>query len=254
MLNLPKSTEFNKRIPKQKFYENLTVTPALKRAFAEQIKAVYWRNKIAAQTMNLAAGESVLEIEIFEVRLTSRNIEESLLRQIDREIPYHIIFLTEYEGTYRAWAAYKEKAAAGGNAFTVGAYYSTKWLAEAELPLKAEGLNLDTVYENFVRQIAGNALQARGSENLKESVERAELRLQLERQISALQGKINKEKQLNKQVRMNTELKKLKKALEELWKKMRMESVSIAEQNISAIAEIFPNCITGAARVVLFID
>ena len=45
MLGLPKTTEFNKRIPKQKFYENLTVTPALKRAFMEQIRLIWWRNK-----------------------------------------------------------------------------------------------------------------------------------------------------------------------------------------------------------------
>lgn len=48
MLELPKSTEFNKRIPKQKFYENIAVTPAMKKAFVEQIRIIYWRNKIAA--------------------------------------------------------------------------------------------------------------------------------------------------------------------------------------------------------------
>ena len=31
MLGLPKTTEFNKRIPKQKFYENLEISPALKK-------------------------------------------------------------------------------------------------------------------------------------------------------------------------------------------------------------------------------
>ena len=31
MFTLPKSTEFNKRIPKQKFYENIAVTPAMKK-------------------------------------------------------------------------------------------------------------------------------------------------------------------------------------------------------------------------------
>ena len=36
LLNFPKSTEFNKRIPKQKFYENIAVTPAMKKAFVEQ--------------------------------------------------------------------------------------------------------------------------------------------------------------------------------------------------------------------------
>ena len=59
MLNLPRTTELNRRIPKQKFYENLSVTPALKRVFIDQIKVIYWRNKIAATTMNLAAGDTV---------------------------------------------------------------------------------------------------------------------------------------------------------------------------------------------------
>lgn len=35
MLGLPQSTEFNKRIPKQKFYENITITPVLKRIFVD---------------------------------------------------------------------------------------------------------------------------------------------------------------------------------------------------------------------------
>lgn len=216
MLGLPKSTEFNRRIPKQKFYENLSVTPALKRVFIEQIKVIYWRNKIAATTMNLAAGETVTEVEIFEVRLDDPKLNVSVLRQIDKEIPYHIIFLLEYDGKYQAWTAYKEEAASGNNAFKVGTYYHTDWLPEQDLPLKIDGLNIDKVYENFVRQIAGNALQTDNNETLKELVERDERRQQLEKQITALQAKVRKEKQLNKQVQLNTELKKLRKELEEI--------------------------------------
>ena len=48
MLELPRSTEFNKRIPKQKFYVNLQITPALKKSFVDQIKVIHWKNKIAA--------------------------------------------------------------------------------------------------------------------------------------------------------------------------------------------------------------
>ena len=61
MLGFPASTEFGKRIPKQKFYENLDVSPALHRMFVDQIKLVYWRNKLAASTLNIAAGEAVTE-------------------------------------------------------------------------------------------------------------------------------------------------------------------------------------------------
>ncbi|MBR7015316.1 MAG: DUF4391 domain-containing protein [Lachnospiraceae bacterium] len=218
MLGLPKSTEFNRRIPKQKFYENLSVTPALKQIFVSEIKAIYWRNKIAAGTINLAAGEIVTEVEVFEVKLNVPQLDVSVLKQIDKEVPYHIIFLLEHEGKYQAWTAYKEAAASGTNAFKVGTYYHTEWLPEEELPIRIEGLTIDKVYENFVRQIAGQALKTESErpESLKESVERDNHRRELERQIAALQAKIRKERQLNKQVQMNNELKTLKRELEKL--------------------------------------
>ena len=216
MEGLPKSTEFNKRIPKQKFYDNLSVTPALKRVFIDQIKTIWWRNKIAATTMNLAPGETITEVELFEIKLAEPTLDISVLRQIDKEIPYHIIFLLEYDGKYQAWTAYKEASGSGSNVFRVGTYYHTDWLPEENLPLKIEGLNVDTVYENIVRQIAGDILQADSSETLKESVERSEKRQKLEKQIAALQAKIRKEKQLNKQVQLNADLKRMRKELEEL--------------------------------------
>lgn len=217
MIGLPKTTEFNKRIPKQKFYENMDISPALKKIFVEQVRIIYWKNKIAASTTNLAAGTDVTELEVFEVRLSRPVLDDSLLRQIDKEIPYHILFLLEYQGKYQTWIGYKEAVASGNKAFKVNGYYHTEWLAEDELPLKLEGLNVDAVYENFVRQIAGDKLKTEAAgESLKESVARDEQKQALQKQIATLQAKIRKEKQLNKQMQMNTELKKLKKELEVL--------------------------------------
>ena len=120
----------------------------------------------------------------------------------------------EYGGKYQAWTAYKEQS--GSDAFKVGNYYHTDWLTEMELPLKIDGLDMDRVYENLVRQIAGGSLDTDSGESLKESVERHERRKQLEKQIAALKNKVRNEKQLNKQVQLNSELKKLKKELEAL--------------------------------------
>lgn len=214
MLGLPQSTEFNKRIPKQKFYEHITVSPALKKSFVDQIRMIYWRNKVAATTVNLAPGIIVDEVEVFEIKLNSAPLDEAVLRQIDREISYHIIFLLEYEGKLQAWTAYKEKTPTANAAFKVGKYYHTEWMTEAELPIRIDGLNLDAVYENFVRQIAGDALKADSGESLKASVERDEKKKQLEKQIAALENKMRREKQLNRQMEMNAELKKLKKEIE----------------------------------------
>mgnify|MGYP002536231405 FL=1 len=216
MLGLPQSTEFNKRIPKQKFYEHITVSPALKKSFVDQIRMIYWRNKVAATTVNLAPGTIVDEVEVFEIKLNSASLDEAVLRQIDREISYHIIFLLEYEGKLQAWTAYKEKTPTANAVFKVGKYYHTEWMTEAELPIRIDGLNLDAVYENFVRQIAGDALKADSGESLKASVERDEKKKQLEKQIAVLENKMRKERQLNRQIEMNATIKKLRNELSEV--------------------------------------
>jgi hypothetical protein len=217
MLGLPKSTEFNKRIPKQKFYENLTVSPTLKRSFVDQIRIIYWANKIAPSILNLAEGKNVTEIEVFHIRLNQKTLDENVLKQIDREIPYHILFVLEYDGKYKAVIGYKEAAGSGKAAFKVDRYYQTEWMPEDKLPVHLDGLNIDTVYENIVRQIAGDVLQAATPrESLKESVARDDRRDALQKQINKLQAKIRKEKQLNRQMEMNAELKKLRRELEEL--------------------------------------
>ena len=215
MLGLPKTTEFNKRIPKQKFYENLSVTPAVKKAFTEQIKIIYWRNKLAEATLNLAPGEQVTEIEVFEVKLNSPDLDKNVLRLIDREIPYHILFLLEYDGKYQAAVGYKEAAGSGKAAFKVDRYYRTDWLVEEELPLHLEGLTIDAVYENLIRQIAGDSLSGGEDTTLKESVEHQKKREQMEKQIATLEAKMKKEKQLNRKMELKADIKKLKQALDD---------------------------------------
>ena len=150
---------------------------------------------------------------MFEVRLSAPELDESVLRQIDREIPYHILFLLEYEGKYRAVIGYKE-VAAGKTAFKVDRYYYTEWLEANELPVHLEGLSLDAVYENFVRQIAGTALGSDEFATLKESVEQQKQREQLEKQIAALEAKIRKEKQPKKKFELVQEIRNIQGKLE----------------------------------------
>ena len=116
----------------------------------------------------------------------------------------------------QAWIGYKETSSSGSAAFKVNRYYHTEWFEEDKLTIRIEGLNMDAVYENFVRQIAAGNLQSNQTESLKQSVERNEQIENLKRQSICLQGKIRKEKQLNQQMQMNEELRKIKKKMEEL--------------------------------------
>ena len=203
MLGLPTTTEYNKRIPKQKFYENLSVTPALKRIFVEQIQNVIWANKIAPATISVSEGKEVTEIEVFKICLNAGTLDESALKQMDKQIPYHILFVLEYNEKYQVWIGYKE-VSGGDNAFKVNKYYHTDWLAEQDLQIKIDGLDMDSIYANLVRQIGGIE---KGNETLCEQIADREYREKLEKEIAKLEKLARAEKQPKKKIELVSRIK-----------------------------------------------
>lgn len=214
MLGFPQTTEFNKRIPKQKFYENMEVSPALKRVFVERIKLIYWRNKLAVSTMNIAPGEAVTEIEVIEIKLASPQLNEAVLRQIDKEIPYHILFILSFDGKVQAWTGYKEATEGGNKAFKVNKYYHTEWIPEYELNLKIEGLNMDAVLENLIIQVGG--VEVAQGKSLDEQIQIDDQKAKLQKEIEKLEKQARNEKQPNKKFQLAQQVKTLKKQLDEL--------------------------------------
>lgn len=214
MLGFPQTTEFNKRIPKQKFYENMEVSPALKRVFVEQIKLIHWRNKLAVSTMNIAPGKTVTEIEVIEIKLASPQLNEAVLRQIDKEIPYHILFILSFDGKVQAWTGYKEATEGGNKAFKVNKYYHTEWIPEYELNLKIEGLNMDAVWENLIIQVGG--VEVGQGKSLDEQIQIDDQKAKLQKEIEKLEKQAWNEKQPNKKFQLAQQVKALKNRLEGL--------------------------------------
>ena len=214
MLGFPQTTEFNKRIPKQKLYENMEVSPALKRVFVERIKLIYWRNKLAVSTVNIAPGETVTEIEVIEIKLASPQLNEAVLRQIDKEIPYHILFILSFNGKVQAWTGYKEAAEGGNKAFKVNKYYHTEWMPEHELNLKIEGLNMDAVWENLIIQVGG--VEVGQGKSLDEQIQIDDQKAKMQKEIEKLEKQARNEKQPNKKFQLAQQVKTLKKQLDEL--------------------------------------
>ena len=200
MLGLPSSTEVNRRVAKEKLYANANLTTKLQNMVKSQIEAIIWRNKLADTTTG--AGEFVREIEVFEVQLRQRELDKRVLPAIARAIPYKILFILTFDGEAQAWIEASDT------------FYNTGWLPFDGLTLKIEGLNLDAMYENLARQIADGRLGTAG--NIDEAVERDKQRQRLERDIAALEKKVLRERQFNRQVELNGELRRVKRELEGL--------------------------------------
>ena len=213
MFDFPQTTYFGKLIPKTKFYDKLTIDKKVERSFIDQIASVRWVHKLSADTLNVSKGNTVDEIEVFLIKLKTPELDINVLKQMDRQLPYHLIFILEFDGKIQVWTSYKEEST--GAAFKVGSYYHTDWVTEDSFSLSITGFNMDTVYENLVRQIAGDTLAQVQDERLKESVERQAEREKLEKEIERLRKKIRNEKQFNRQVELNKQLKILLRKMEE---------------------------------------
>ena len=115
----------------------------------------------------------------------------------------------------QAWIGCKDTSA--NSSTKVSCYLHTDWMPETELSLTMSGLSLEAVYDGLVRQIArlqGESWSAAYS--IAENIQRSAEREKLQKQIAALENKIRKEKQFNRQVEMNATLIALRKELKEL--------------------------------------
>lgn len=214
MIQFPKSTAFGRRVPKELFYKNLDVKPEIKRLFIDQIKRITWANKLSPETLNIAAGQTVQEIEVFHILLTDQELDDRVLTLMDKGIPYHLLFILERrDGRQRLSIAYKEQSEKKSVAFQLKECYHTPWMAREALSLDLNALNMDALYESLVRQIAGEALPSLGDESLRETVERQQERERIQKQIAKLQGQMKREKRLAKQMELRREIRRLEEEI-----------------------------------------
>lgn len=199
---------------KQKFYDNIDVSPEVKRLFIDQIRLITWAHKLSAQTMNLADGQAVQEIEVFHIKLLGDTLDPRVTEQMDKQIPYHILFVLERpDGMVQLVIRYKEAAQAGENAFRLQKSYATDWQNINELSLPVNALDMDSLYESIVRFVAGDALTAAPDENLKTAIEQTQAQENLRRQLEQLKSHMKKEKQLSRQMELRRQIKQLEKQL-----------------------------------------
>lgn len=204
MLDFPQKTFFNKPIPKAKFYEKLPVTQAVKNCFVNEIAAIVWRNKLSPETLNVQPGNRVREIEVIEITLKGETLNDSVLKLIDKGIPYQLLFMLKRGEEYQLCIGYKETETA-----SVKEYFKTPWQTFSELPLQINGLTLDEICDNFIRQI-NTRLAVADAMPLKDALADDAMRQKIEKQIALLEKKMKAEKQPKRKFELHEEIQRLK--------------------------------------------
>ncbi len=215
LYQFPAKASYNKVIAKTKIYQQARVGQKLKEKFIRQLDKITWRYVLAPETINLPARQGIAEIDVIELRLKTPELDEAVLYAIDKRVRIPIIYQLLYNQKIKTVVGYKRPSDADAKLWVVKAYFSSEWQPEnaprLELPV---ALNLATLYEQLLR--AYIPYPSRQGENLKAQVARIqELRVQ-QQACEKLETRINREKQFNRKVELNAEVRKIKQAIEVL--------------------------------------
>lgn len=215
LFEYPKSAAVGKVVHKNKFYKQARLTPATKELFVRQVEQIVWEFKLAPETVNINSTTAVPEIQIFSISLKTGELKSDVLRCIDMAIPFPIIFELRFNGKLQSAAAYKRPSDTDSTKSVISDYYFSDWIPESSerkpLPIV---FNLEMIYAHLLRPLL--LYQSSARENLRDLVERGEYIKQKQKEIENCEAKLRREKQFNRKVKINAELRSLKEELNDL--------------------------------------
>ncbi|MCA3774695.1 MAG: DUF4391 domain-containing protein [Cutibacterium sp.] len=219
LIAYPKQATFGRVLPKNKIYERSGANTRLKDLFVEQVEQIVWQHKLAPETINLPARPGVPEIQIFRIQLKTPELHRDVLRCIDGAVQFPIVFELHRGqgdlGQTQVVAAYKRPSEVDGSRWVLSDYFATNWLPAAGLrtPMPL-ALDMAHLYTALLQHMI--PLPARPQESMADWVARVELAAAKRREVEKTQDKLAKEKQFNRKVEINANLRQLKIELEQL--------------------------------------
>ena len=211
----PKATAFGRVVPKSKIYTHASATTALKSRFVEQVDQINWAHKLAPETLNLPATKSVREVQVFRIRLKTPDCHETVLRAIDRAIPFPLIFELTRDGQTQVAAAYKRPSESDSSKWVLGEYFRSDWL-DANTPRVALPVAVDMarLYEALLGPLI--PVVPTEAEPLQARLDRAQALKAKETEINRLKSRLKNERQFNRRVEINGVLREAQAEFEHL--------------------------------------
>lgn len=225
LYDYPERAAFGRVIPKTRFYAARNPGQRIKKLFTQQIGKIIWQYKLSPETLNIKANRAMTEIQIISIilkpNITIHNLAlpEDVLRCIDKAINFPIIFeikASSGDNSSPDWvkmaATYKRPSEADKDKWVIGDYFSSDWLPSDtdRVPLPVT-LDLLRLYEQLIKPLI--PMQARKGEAIGDLAERQRQAAIIQRECQRLETSVHREKQFNRKVELNQQLRDLKAEL-----------------------------------------
>jgi hypothetical protein len=227
LFEYPRNAAFGRVLPKSKIYEHGSPSSAIKELFVRQVEQINWQYKLAPETINIKGTLSVPEIQVFSVSLKNGELKTEVLRCIDQAIPFPILFELRFDGKVKPIASFKRPSEADSAKWVVSEYFNGDWVS-GDKPRKPLPIvfDLDALYGHLLTPLM--PYPARTEESLQARVERIDIIRLKQRELERCEARLHKEKQFNRKISVNAELRDLKQELENLTRQFPVSGAADA--------------------------
>ena len=202
MLNLPRSTEIRKQIPKKLIYQKYPseLSGDKREKFDADISKIVITNEISEHSVNIKATEKVNSIFVVQIELKNKAYNDRNIILISKLFGQRLLLVLHYEDEYQL-AIYETKL------------LKSEWSKE-DVNLKLSGLDMTAVWDNMVSQVSG--IVAGEGKTLNEQIIIEGEKDKLIKQIENLEMKARKEPQSKKKFELFQQIKEYQNKLKEI--------------------------------------
>lgn len=199
MYGLPHTTEIRKQLPKKAIYAKFELKPAQRDGFDADVSRIDIVAVVSPTTVPaVAAGETIKEFYVLAVQLKKKDYDDKNIAMLSKLIPQNILFALQYEDETQL-AIYHTKL------------IKSDWKSTTDTDIRLSGLNLDTVWENIIKDIG--EIHVQEGKTLTEQIQEDERLVKLKKQIEELERKCRTEKQPRKRLELYNRMQELKKSI-----------------------------------------
>jgi hypothetical protein len=215
MFLYPPSTRFGKAVPKTRIHAAAASNKRIRELFTAQVAEIVWAHKLSPETLHLRARHGITEIQIFSLHLKSADPDPAILRTIDKAIPFPVLFELVHADRIRFAASYKRPSEADAAKWVIEGTFTLDWQPadSPRLPLPV-ALDLSSLRDQLVRQHL--PLPPLSGETLRAQVARVLAIESKQREAAQLEARLQRERQFNRKVELNQQLRTLRTQLSSL--------------------------------------
>ena len=198
MYGLPSTTEIKKQLPKKAIYAKFNMPTSLREHFDADIARIDIEVGVSKATVPaLAEGEEIKEFYVLGIQLKRKEYDPKNILMLTKLLPHKMIFALHYEEEVQ-FAIYHTKL------------ITSEWqlITHNSSLITLQGLNLDSVWDNIVKQIGH--IEVQEGNTLTEQIKANEEQTKLLAQIKMLERKMANEKQPRRKREYFEQIKKLK--------------------------------------------